>query len=171
MQQSMINFLGESPLAANQEGEWGHLFAFPVLKNFLQMITRVCCLRTSLSQSCQIHLQRNPLPLLSVTFIRGLRAQCQAHHLLPNARNQKSLVVKLKGTSHGWFPHKVEKLMFMRIDFRDDLSESEKLVLAEEISVEISQRLGLREQIEVISIINPSASVRPNDTHFSIGKS
>ena len=55
------------------------------------------------------------------------------------------------------------------VPFRDELSISEKLKVAEDLSHEISGQLGLREQLEVINIINPSASVRSADTHFVIG--
>ncbi|ELU10318.1 hypothetical protein CAPTEDRAFT_224762 [Capitella teleta] len=50
----------------------------------------------------------------------------------------------------------------------DEMSNSEQLSIAEELSIDISQQLGLREQLEVIGIINPTASVQPKDTQFVI---
>lgn len=52
---------------------------------------------------------------------------------------------------------------------RSTLSDDEKASVIEELSRVISNELGLREQLEVIRIINPSAEVSPTDKEFVIG--
>lgn len=42
--------------------------------------------------------------------------------------------------------------------------------MIEDLSRVISNELGLREQLEVIRIINPSAEVSPTDKEFVIGQ-
>lgn len=49
------------------------------------------------------------------------------------------------------------------------LCDDEKASVIEELSRVISNELGLREQLEVIRIINPSAEVSPTDKEFVIG--
>lgn len=46
----------------------------------------------------------------------------------------------------------------------------EKLSVIEHLSRLISTQLGLREQLEVIRLINPTANVSPTDTEFVISK-
>lgn len=48
------------------------------------------------------------------------------------------------------------------------LSAEERVHVIEDLSHIVSRELGLREQLEVIRIINPSASVSPTDTEFVI---
>lgn len=48
------------------------------------------------------------------------------------------------------------------------LSPEERLQVVEDLSHIVSRELGLREQMEVIQIINPTASVSPTDTEFVI---
>ncbi|XP_060074513.1 protein FAM199X-B-like [Ylistrum balloti] len=48
------------------------------------------------------------------------------------------------------------------------LSPEERVQVVEDLSHIVSRELGLREQMEVIRIINPSASVSPTDTEFVI---
>lgn len=52
---------------------------------------------------------------------------------------------------------------------RSTLCDDEKASVIEELSRVISNELGLREQLEVIRIINPSAEVSPTDKEFVIG--
>lgn len=55
------------------------------------------------------------------------------------------------------------------ITCRSTLCDDEKASVIEELSRVISNELGLREQLEVIRIINPSAEVSPTDKEFVIG--
>ncbi|KAL5007655.1 hypothetical protein ScPMuIL_016461 [Solemya velum] len=48
------------------------------------------------------------------------------------------------------------------------LSVNEQLAVIEHLSRLISSQLGLREQLEVIRLINPTAKVSPTDTEFVI---
>lgn len=50
----------------------------------------------------------------------------------------------------------------------NDLNENEKVVIVDQISQSISRNLGLREQLEVIKIINPKSSVSSTDRQFLI---
>ncbi|KAL3842838.1 hypothetical protein ACJMK2_020821 [Sinanodonta woodiana] len=49
-----------------------------------------------------------------------------------------------------------------------ELTKRERRDVVEDISLTISQNLGLREQLEVIRIINPTASISTTDTEFVI---
>lgn len=48
------------------------------------------------------------------------------------------------------------------------MSSQEKMATIEDLTMNISNNLGLREQLEVIRILNPSATVLPTDTEFVI---
>lgn len=50
----------------------------------------------------------------------------------------------------------------------NELSEQEKVIIVDQISQSISQNLGLREQLEVIRIIDPKSRVSPTDGQFLI---
>ncbi len=50
------------------------------------------------------------------------------------------------------------------------MSNIEQTRIVEEISSVVSHQMGLREQLEVIRIINPQATVSPTDAEFVIGK-
>lgn len=54
--------------------------------------------------------------------------------------------------------------------YRSTLCDEEKTTVIEELSRIISNDLGLREQLEVIRIINPAAHVSPTDKEFVIGQ-
>ncbi len=56
------------------------------------------------------------------------------------------------------------------LSFRGHLSSSEQVTVIEEMSQVISSEMGLREQLEVIRIINPTAKVSPTDREFVIGE-
>ena len=51
------------------------------------------------------------------------------------------------------------------------MCDEEQITTVEELSELISGELGLREQLDVIRIIYPEASIGPADTEFVIGKS
>lgn len=50
------------------------------------------------------------------------------------------------------------------------MSETDRVSLVEDLSSVISGELGLREQLEVIRIINPTAQISSTDKEFIIGK-
>ncbi len=54
--------------------------------------------------------------------------------------------------------------------YRSKMSSLEQTRIVEEISSVVSHQMGLREQLEVIRIINPQALVSPTDAEFVIGK-
>lgn len=51
------------------------------------------------------------------------------------------------------------------------MTQQEKLETVEELSSTVTNRLGLREQLEVIRIINPLADASTTDAEFYIGES
>ena len=51
------------------------------------------------------------------------------------------------------------------------MSNTEQMTTIQELSDVISHKMGLREQLEVIRIMNPDANVLRTDTEFVIGKS
>ena len=50
------------------------------------------------------------------------------------------------------------------------MSIKEKTTTLERLMETVSEKLGLREQLEIIKIINPNARLLPTDTEFFIGK-
>ena len=54
--------------------------------------------------------------------------------------------------------------------FRSTLSLKEKTETLEHLMETVSEKLGLREQLEIIKIINPNARLLPTDTEFFIGE-
>ena len=51
------------------------------------------------------------------------------------------------------------------------MTNTEQMTTIQELSDVISHQMGLREQLEVIRIMNPRANVLHTDTEFVIGKS
>ena len=51
------------------------------------------------------------------------------------------------------------------------MTNTEQMTTIQELSDVISHKMGLREQLEVIRIMNPRANVLHTDTEFVIGKS
>ena len=51
------------------------------------------------------------------------------------------------------------------------MTNTEQMTTIQELSDVISHKMGLREQLEVIRIMNPEASVLHTDTEFVISKS
>ena len=50
------------------------------------------------------------------------------------------------------------------------MSIKEKTTTLEHLMETVSEKLGLREQLEIIKIINPNARLLPTDTEFFIGE-
>ena len=50
------------------------------------------------------------------------------------------------------------------------MCSQEKMETIEDLTTCISNELGLREQLDVIRILNPNATVLPTDTEFVIGQ-
>jgi hypothetical protein len=50
------------------------------------------------------------------------------------------------------------------------MSKSQKAKTVDELSLTISNELGLREQMEIIKVINPSATFNKQTAEFVIGK-
>ena len=50
------------------------------------------------------------------------------------------------------------------------MTNAEQVTTIQELSNVISHKMGLREQLEVIRIMNPQANVMHSDTEFIIGK-
>ena len=50
------------------------------------------------------------------------------------------------------------------------MSNTQQVSVIEDLTKIISNEMGLREQMEVIRIINPEASISSTDTEFVIGK-
>lgn len=51
------------------------------------------------------------------------------------------------------------------------MTGKQQVAVIEDLTKIISNEMGLREQMEVIRIINPVASISSNDTEFVIGQS
>ena len=61
-------------------------------------------------------------------------------------------------------------VFYQLLSFRSIMSIKEKTATLEHLMETVSEKLGLREQLEIIKIINPNARLLPTDTEFFIGK-
>lgn len=68
--------------------------------------------------------------------------------------------------SCGWVSNKVMLLL----SYRNKMSSTDQVEAVETLTRVASLTMGLQEQIEIIRIINPKATVLPTDTEFEIGK-
>ena len=55
------------------------------------------------------------------------------------------------------------------ISYRSSFTSSQQTAVLELVMDSVSQKLGLREQLDIINIINPNAQLSPTDTEFFIG--
>jgi hypothetical protein len=65
-------------------------------------------------------------------------------------------------------PYSLHFTQFFWFFYRNDLNENEKVVIVDQISQSISRNLGLREQLEIIKIINPKSSVSSKIFNISV---
>ena len=73
------------------------------------------------------------------------------------------------GGEGGWFPQKpglIHKVVFCH---RSEMSSDDQVDTVEYLTRVASMTMGLREQLEIIKIINPDARVLATDTEFVIG--